>query len=443
MRAVSKNMAWVLRRSRFFICVLLFSILTACSNQPEMSRTDSTHDEATALLDQYSSLVSDSVLQAQGAEPDENKKTYKRVFEDGKELTYRIMDGRIVVSDDMVAGTELEFATKVNEYYKRKRGQGNTIEATAVETERCISYFIWCTNWDTRRWPDAKIYYEIGGTYNGYTFTAAQRSNILAAITTWEEKSPLRFVPATSGNRVIFRPDPYNGDLNACYAETGYYGRVQYVWLPPTCQYAEILHEIGHTSGLEHEHQRCDRDNFVTINYSNVLSGRASAFDKLCGDRANDLGNYDHNSIMHYRYNAFAANSAVATITSRTSTPVPKSNPTNLTYFDITYGVWYRYRSFFPLNVGSGSYIALKGSTSFGVSSNAQRMRVWIRGDRGSYLANVYRYQNGVSTYLGTVTSDGDAFGYINNLIFSGGQINVFVLPLSGATSADVFYQTY
>jgi hypothetical protein len=69
-------------------------------------------------------------------------------------------------------------------------------------------------------------------------------------------------------------------------------------------------------------------------------------------------------------------------------------------------------------------------------------MRVWIKGDRGNYTANFYKYENGVSTFLGSVTSSGNTFGFIDNL--SGTQINVFVVPASsGATSADVFYQTY
>ena len=51
--------------------------------------------------------------------------------------------------------------------------------------------------------------------------------------------------------------------------------------LNTTAGYPSYLHELGHTLGLIHEFQRCDRDNYVTIDWSNIKTGYAFNFVKL------------------------------------------------------------------------------------------------------------------------------------------------------------------
>lgn len=34
-----------------------------------------------------------------------------------------------------------------------------------------------------------------------------------------------------------------------------------------------IMHELVHTIGFEHEHQRPDRDDWIYVNYSNIIEG--------------------------------------------------------------------------------------------------------------------------------------------------------------------------
>lgn len=70
-----------------------------------------------------------------------------------------------------------------------------------------------------------------------------------------------------------------------------------------------IVHELGHGIGLLHEHQRPDRDNYVNINYGNILSSFHFNFDKKDNPLIKESNyNYDFNSVMHYEESAFSSN---------------------------------------------------------------------------------------------------------------------------------------
>jgi len=66
-----------------------------------------------------------------------------------------------------------------------------------------------------------------------------------------------------------------------------------------------IIHELGHALGLLHEHQRPDRNSFVTYNAGNVRAGRQGDFNIPA--EAQPLGRYDYAAIMHYPSAAFSA----------------------------------------------------------------------------------------------------------------------------------------
>ena len=68
-------------------------------------------------------------------------------------------------------------------------------------------------------------------------------------------------------------------------------------------------HELGHTLGLYHEHQRRDRDDYVKYNSNNVESGQGSQFSKMTAGSDNYYGStFDFNSIMLYWSTAFSKN---------------------------------------------------------------------------------------------------------------------------------------
>ncbi|XP_050393443.1 meprin A subunit beta-like [Patella vulgata] len=76
-----------------------------------------------------------------------------------------------------------------------------------------------------------------------------------------------------------------------------------------------IMHEINHALGTWHEQSRHDRDNYVTIDFSNIQSGREHNFVKYSLGTIDELGEpYDYESVMHYSAYAFANNRQKPTI---------------------------------------------------------------------------------------------------------------------------------
>jgi hypothetical protein len=78
-----------------------------------------------------------------------------------------------------------------------------------------------------------------------------------------------------------------------------------------------LVHELMHSAGVFHEQSRSDRDNYISIDISNVLSGQEHNF-QIEGD-ATAHGDYDYCSIMQYPGSAFALNSAKPVITCRSN----------------------------------------------------------------------------------------------------------------------------
>ena len=68
------------------------------------------------------------------------------------------------------------------------------------------------------------------------------------------------------------------------------------------------LHELGHTLGLIHEHERYDRDKYVTIYWDNIKKGSKSQFYKKTKVIGACYGEFDYNSIMIYPSYAFSKN---------------------------------------------------------------------------------------------------------------------------------------
>ena len=94
-------------------------------------------------------------------------------------------------------------------------------------------------------------------------------------------------------------------------------GKSKYIGLDPVeCSDRDIFHELFHVLGFLHEHQRVDRNNYVTINWKNIPYNYNSQFVTL--SKSKDLGMpYDATSITHYTSDQAANPIGVSSIISK------------------------------------------------------------------------------------------------------------------------------
>ncbi|CAP27255.2 Protein CBR-NAS-27 [Caenorhabditis briggsae] len=141
-----------------------------------------------------------------------------------------------------------------------------------------------------------------------WNFPRRSRLRVLEAMRFWSEKTCVTF----QENRYVY-PHVRIFEGNGCWSFVGKQQslREQSLSLESSCtdHTFVVAHEIAHTLGFFHEHARIDRDQFISIDYSNVNPNLTFAFAKESEKQLDhQSAPYEYGSVMHYSVDQFAVN---------------------------------------------------------------------------------------------------------------------------------------
>ncbi|XP_021959526.1 zinc metalloproteinase nas-8 [Folsomia candida] len=174
--------------------------------------------------------------------------------------------------------------------------RGDDVRRNTIQTQnfwRDVNY----------KWPKGVIPYVISPKYS-----SSDKQIVLNAMAEWQQKTCVRFILRTSSHRDYVEITPEDGTSYYCYSYVGRQGGRQFMKMYGEClRHAAMVHELGHVIGFNHEQQRPDRDDFITVHLENVDPAYHYTYDKFSSAQVNNMGTpYDYSSVMHYPFFAFA-----------------------------------------------------------------------------------------------------------------------------------------
>lgn len=191
-------------------------------------------------------------------------------------LPYEVVDGLAVHDGDIVLGpaAEVEAAARA----RWEAGTGSRREVAL--------HWSWS---EAKLWPGGVVPYVIDGE-----LPPGAAESVRAAIAEWNARTVISLVPRTAEpDFVRFVPS------GECRSHLGRIGGEQEVWSGRDgdgCGPAGMAHEIGHAVGLDHEHQRADRDERLMVGRRDLHGDGA----EWVAARRRPRNPYNYRSRMHY-----------------------------------------------------------------------------------------------------------------------------------------------
>ncbi|XP_016301247.1 meprin A subunit beta-like [Sinocyclocheilus anshuiensis] len=139
---------------------------------------------------------------------------------------------------------------------------------------------------------------------------------ILRAFEQFRLKSCIEFKPRTAEDISYISVESRDG----CWSYIGHrVAGAQTLSIGDSCGIkAFIEHLFLHALGFLHEHTRYDRDDYVTINFKNIITGYESNFNKYSENLTTTQDTpYDYYSVMHYDKDALSNGNGSTIITKR------------------------------------------------------------------------------------------------------------------------------
>ncbi|HTS16672.1 MAG TPA: M12 family metallopeptidase [Verrucomicrobiae bacterium] len=156
-------------------------------------------------------------------------------------------------------------------------------------------------------WPGGNVYYTFSNNVS-----AVHQTYFVDGMNEWAMFANLHFIPRTTQSNYVTIVDggTFQEGGNSF---VGMEGGQQFIFVGSTSwNRPTICHELGHTLGLVHEHQRSDRNSYVNILTNNIIPGQEGNF-VLLTNSVNQTA-YDFLSVMHYSRNADSISNALDTI---------------------------------------------------------------------------------------------------------------------------------